>query len=267
MQLDNGFTNNSLRSTYAASNIWRGGQAPAAGVGLLTFDGKGKVSGFNLLNLPGMSFGVRRLFRSTFEGSYTVDRDGSGAGTTKITAPDGSTSETSFVFTIAGAEGDKGAKEGFFIVKDLDVTTGALMTFVITRLPEEGDFSLASLKGTFSFNGAAQGSQIPAAGIGLITFDGNGKYSGLDIVNVPGGRFGERQMTRSPFEGTYTMDVGGIYPAINSPSQSEAIFLVTKARTVDGIKVAQEYFYMVPGNVLAVTGGNFVTSVGKKLAE
>jgi hypothetical protein len=261
------FTNASLKGTYATAITGHGGQAPTAGVGMLTFDGQGKVSGFQILNLPEFSFGERTLVKLVFEGSYTVDKDGFGRGTTKKIFPDGSIDETNFILAIAKTEIDKVAKEVFFILEDLEPTTGNLITFVATRFPDEGEFSLASLQGTFSFNGITQGGQVFSAGIGLITFDGKGKYSGVDVLNIPGTSFGKRNITKSPFEGTYKMTEGGIYSAISTPSQSEAIFFITQTKIVNCVKVAQEYFYIVPSNNLEVTGGNFVISIGKRLPD
>jgi hypothetical protein len=261
------FTNASLKGTHAVAISGQGGYAPTAGVGMLTFDGKGNVSGFQLLNLPGFSFGERTLVKSCLKGTYTVDKDGFGSGTTKITLPDGSNRETSFVLGIGKAKADRVAEEVFFILQDLEPTTGNLITFITNKLIDEGEFSPASLKGTFSFNGITKGGQIFNAGIGLITFDGKGKYSGADTLNIPGNSFDQRKITKSPFEGTYQMIEGGIYSAISTPSQSEAIFLITKAKIVNGIKVAQEYFYIVPSNNLEVTGGNFVISIGKSLSD
>ncbi|MBH8572376.1 hypothetical protein I8752_04865 [Nostocaceae cyanobacterium CENA369] len=267
MYLSNEFTNATLNGNYSVAITGHSGQVPEAGVGILNFDGKEKVVGFMIFNLPGLSFGERSLCKSLFEGKYAVDNNGSGSATAKFTLDDGSISETSFIFVVNTIEINKVAREVFFIQKDLTKTTGSLITFVITRLPEEGEFTLASFKGTFAFNGITQGCQIPAAGIGTITFDGQGKYSGIDILNFPGSAFPDRKITQSPFDGIYTMKEPGIYPTISTTTQSKAIFLITKAMTISGINVAQEYFYIVPSNNLEFTGGNLVISVGKKILD
>lgn len=261
------FNNATLNGNYSVAITGHSGQAPEAGIGMLNFDGKEKIVGFMIFNLPGISFGERSLCKSIVEGKYTVDNNGSGNATAKFTLHDGSISETSFIFVVNTRQSNKVAREVFFIQKDLTKTTGSLITFVITRLPEEGEFTLASFKGTFAFNGLTQNNQIPAAGIGLITFDGQGKYSGMDMLNFPGSVFPDRTITQSPFDGIYTMNEPGIYPAISTTSQSEAIFLITKAMTISGLNVAQEYFYIVPSNNLEFTGGNLVISVGKKILD
>jgi hypothetical protein len=53
--LTEGFTNASLRGSYAVYSIGQGGRAESASLGALSFDGNGRVTGSTTTNLPGSS--------------------------------------------------------------------------------------------------------------------------------------------------------------------------------------------------------------------
>ena len=72
------FSNRSLRGRYVGASVSRGGQATAAGFGVLTYDGKGGFSESNLANVQGQSFRDRQLVTGSDQGTYTVHADGTG---------------------------------------------------------------------------------------------------------------------------------------------------------------------------------------------
>ena len=82
----------SVKGSYAVNCVRQGGQAASAMLGVFTFDGNGRVSGTTMSNLPGARFGERVQVEATVEGTYVVDDNGSGYGSTSTisTQADGS---------------------------------------------------------------------------------------------------------------------------------------------------------------------------------
>ena len=184
------FSNASLDGTYAIRIIGLGGQAPLAGISIANFDGNGNtVSNTPTLNLPGPTFGERFLLPFIGTGTYTVNPDGTGTNNSTFTFPDGSTAELSYNFVITQDRTRRNrllALEVTFIVQTLAGPTGTLNTFVATRLPTEGEFSTASLQGNYAVVRAGQGGQAqaqgPEAGVGAVTFDGDGTFLAVSSI-------------------------------------------------------------------------------------
>jgi hypothetical protein len=269
------FTNASLQGIFAVTNVGIGGQTPEAGVAVLRFDGQGKLNGVNVQNLPGDSNTERRLVKVPVTGTYQVEEDGTGTGKITGQLADGSLIERHFDLVLARARATgrfEVASKVFLMVRELSEPAKNLITFVATKLPSHGKFSLVSFKGTFAFRGFGPGNQAPAAGFGQITFDGKGRFKGFDILNVDASSFegqsaaGDRMFIENPFDGTYSVDENGIYTA-SLANGGEAIFIMTKAYLKDNFRVAQEYFYIVPSESTLLTGGFFITSIGSKLPD
>jgi hypothetical protein len=269
------FTNASLEGTFAVTNVGIGGQTPEGGVAVLRFDGQGKLNGVNVQNLPGDFSTERRLVKVPVTGTYQVEEDGTGTGRITGQLADGSLIERHFDLVLARARATERfevATKAFFMVRELSEPAKNLITFVATRLPSRGKFSLASFKGTFAFRGFGPGNQAPAAGFGQITFDGKGRFTGFDVLNVDAGSFegqnasGDRMFIENPFDGSYSVDENGIYTA-SLANGGKAIFIMTKAYLKNSAKVAQEYFYIVPSESTLSTGGFFITSVGSKIPD
>jgi hypothetical protein len=270
-----GYVNDSIKGTFAVANVGIGSKVPESGVGIVIFDGKGNLTGVNVQNLPGPTFTTRRLVETNLKGKYIVEENGSGSGTITNTLSDGSTRENNFDFMVTEVVERVErldfpiAQEVSFIIRELSDPTGNLVTSVATRLPNEGKFSLASLNGTFAFYGFGPGDQDPAAGFGQITFDGKGNFSGFDVLNVPKeepGSFGERQFFSRDFEGTYAVDKNGIFTGFLDTGD-QARFVISNAKVVGDIKIAEEYFYIVPSQHIGTTGGFLITSFGRKLPD
>ena len=106
------------------------------------------------------------------------------------------------------------ATEFALIVKELQ-PTGNLITAIFTRLPDGGEFSAASLRGTYASNAIGYGGQMPEAGVGTFTFNGAGASSTSFFQNTPGSTAFDRQI----FEGTnivgsYTVDANVLGQAL-----------------------------------------------------
>jgi hypothetical protein len=122
------FTDRSLRGRYVGASISRGGQAAAAGFGVVTYDGNGGFSESNLANVQGQSFRDRQIATGSDQGTYTVHADGTG-----MVAGGG------VVFVITRAKLHDGvamAEEYAFFVRDLMPATGVLFTGITKRLPD-----------------------------------------------------------------------------------------------------------------------------------
>ncbi len=262
---DEGFTNGSLKGNYAVINIGRGGQTPQAGVSVATYDGKGKFSGITIQDLPGPSLGERTFVRAAFEGIYKVNANGTGTGSIKTTLPNGTISEVNIVLMITESEivnGIKVAKEFSFMHETLSSGTGGLLTLVATRLPAKGKFTNTSLKGDYSYTVIGRGGYTPQSGLGVITYDGKGSFSGTATVNIQGLSFGERLFITAPFVRPYSVNPDGTGMA-TPPGESEIVFVITRAEVDNDLKVAKEVFFIVRD--LNPATGNLLTGFIKKL--
>lgn len=265
-----GFTNASLKGNYAVTCIGQGGQAESAFVGIFTFDGNGNMSGSTNANLPGSSFGERILVQATLTGTYSVDADSSGYGssTALMTLPGGLTRQNSTILLITKAEvidNVKIAQEVCLMENNPDPTAGSLNMIFATRHPDAGEFSLASFQGTYGGPGIGRGGQVPAAaiGVGAVNFDGNGSFTAVDIQNLPAALFGERRtVTFDTPAGRYLVNKDGTGTIIGENGQ--AALVITRAKVVNNVRVAQEYFF-VTNDLLPPTGNLVTTLVTKRL--
>ena len=107
-QSQTGFNNQSLKGRYAFTNDVR---SLAISLGTLTFDGQGGVVNGNAIGntLDASAFPfVSVVFPFTFDGSYTVNANGTGVVTFNALLPDGSIKASVFDFVISGYEKQKG---------------------------------------------------------------------------------------------------------------------------------------------------------------
>jgi hypothetical protein len=128
---------------------------PVTGLGLLTFDGSGGVSGFQRLTLPDC--------QGLLSGSYYVNADGSGVIDLPPFGP--------FIF-----DGSRGPQLDAFIAPP----NPSIVSAKLQQRPIDPKtiFSLTSFSGFYvwSYNGrAADGGQV--AGTGTVTSDGRGNVS------------------------------------------------------------------------------------------
>jgi hypothetical protein len=108
-------------------------------IGTYWADGKGNISGSARVNLPG-SNGERAVVHLSFEGTYTVDDDGTGTIHVTITLPDGSTTPATLDLVMTKAEAIRGIKIGAEIVtvqRELSsVVGGQFVTHLSTSRPD-----------------------------------------------------------------------------------------------------------------------------------
>lgn len=236
-----GFTAASLKGLYGGKVIGRGGQTQQLTVSIFRFDGAGNFSGPGVVNLPGQEYGQRTFIRAPFVGTYTVQPNG--LGTTR----DGGDS----YFAITKSKlinGVNVATEIALVVRELQ-PSGNLITVMFTRLPDQGGFSAASLRGTYGWNAIGYGGQMPEAGVGTVTFNGAGASS-LDVFqNIPSSTAFDRQVfERSNVVGSYTVDAYGIGQTFfPSPTDgtAESVLVVTRASVRNNVKIADEFFLIV----------------------
>lgn len=261
------FTNASLKGNYATVNIGRGGYLPQAGISVASYDGKGNFSGTTIQDVPGPGNRERIFLKSSFNGTYTIDANGTGTGSITTNLPDGSKHQVNIVLVITEAEVINGvmvAKEFSFIYENLAPGTGNLFTLTATRLPDGGKFTNASLKGNYAYTLTGYGGPLPQAAVGLMNYDGKESFSGNAIVNLPGPTFGARVLATAPFVRPYTVNPDGTGTA-TPPGESDIAFVITKADLIGDIKVAREVFFIV--RELNAATGNLVTGIIKKLPD
>jgi hypothetical protein len=264
------FETASFKGNYAVCCVPEGGHAQSASIGVLTFDGNGRVSGPMMTNLPGARFGERIQLDASIEGTYTVDDDGSGFGslTASSTAADGVRQDLTAVLLIGKAEvvgRAKIAQEASIMVDAVDPRTGGLSIMLASRHPDEGEFSMASFSGTYGGPGWGRGGQTPpsAIGIGAVHFDGNGNFTAVDVQNLPGATFLERRrLSQDTPNGQYTLDKDG--RGMVSREGAHAHFVVTKAKVSGNVRIVLEYFFITDDLVLP-TANLVTTNVTKRL--
>jgi hypothetical protein len=261
------FTNDSLKGNYALIDQGNGGQ-PNAGATLINFDGQGKFTGSTTQNFPGRGAeaGARTIAQATFTGNYTLEKQGIGTGKIITNLPDGSTSENNLNFVVTKTkiiESQPEVEELFLIPQNL-TPAGGLETVVAKRIPDGGNFTSASLQGNYSYAIIGEGGQAPLAGLGTLTCDGKGNCSGNIAINRPGESPGERTVTTTSSVMPYTIDSDGTGTA-TPPNESEIVLLITKAKVVNDVKVAQEVFFIV--NQLDSATGNLLTGFMTKISH
>jgi hypothetical protein len=263
--------NASINGTYAFTSIGRGGDAPCAAIGIINFDGNGHVSGSSTTNLPGSTFQERLLVKASIQGTYTIDADNSGFGSCRFKSlvANGSIQETGYrlmLNQVGAVNGSKVATLVTLIQDKLDPVTGSLNTATATRLADEGVFSLASIKGTYSGIGFAWSGRAAISGTGFITYDGKGNTHAANTQSFPGATFGERVFyTYDTPAGTYTVNEDGTGTIVSAQEYqigAVADLVITKAKIVDGINVAQEYFFILRD--LLPTGGLATSIIYKR---
>jgi hypothetical protein len=261
------FTNGSLKGNYAVFDIGYGGQTPQAGVSVTRYDGEGSFSGVTVQDVPGRTFRERAWLRASFTGTYNVGENGTGTGVITTTFPDRSTSDVNItlVITKAAKIGDDTVAEEFsFMHEQLASTTGTLLTLQASRLPDEGKFTNASLRGEYAYTLLGHGGPLPQAGLGVMTYDGAGRFTGNATMNIPGAAWGDRSFVSAPFVRPYTVNADGTGTA-TPPGESDIVFVITKAAVVDGVKLGTEVFFIV--RELNPSTGNLLTGVITRLSD
>ena len=252
------FTQASVQGTYALAVSGHGGEGLFTALGLLNFDGGGSVSGLFTENRPADRYGDRTVASVPYRAMYTVDANGIGA----TTLPD--TGEHDSIFSIRQmdtANVSRMARELAVVFQRLDIATGALKTGIATRLPDGAEFDDRSLRGRYVGASISQGGQAAAAGFGVLTYDGNGRFSESNLANVQGQSFRDRQLVTGSDQGTYTVHADGT----GVVAGGGVVFVITRATLNHGVAIAEEYAFFVR-DLMPATGGLF-TGITKRLSD
>lgn len=260
------FTNATIEGDYAIIDIARGGQPPQAGVGVAHYDGNGTFSGVSIQDVSVPPSRQRMFVQASIAGTYNVKPDGTGTSVLTVDLPGGFQEHIDLVLAItktATIDETEVADEFTFIPEQLGPRTGTLTTFIATRLPAEGTFSAASLKGRYAFTLVGEGGTLPESGLGVVNYDGAGKLSGTATVNVPSSS-SRRKFLTTPFAESYTVNPDGTGTA-TGPDGRDSAFVITKAAVANGTKVAKEAFFVVRN--LDPSTKSLLTSVITKLPD
>jgi hypothetical protein len=268
--LNEGFSNASLAGTYAVTNVSVGGHGESAAMGVYRFDGNGRFTGTITVNGVGQLFVQRQIMDATLDGTYVVDADGSGFGSTRanVAFPGGFSREVTSRTLITRAEvvgATLIAQELSSMEDGIEPVAGGLAMVQIIRRPDGGEFSLASFRGTYGGPGIGRGGRTPASavGFGAVNFDGEGGFTGFDMQNLAGDLYSERRTVSHETESaSYTVNPDGT-GAIIAPG-GQAHFVITRARVEGDVKVALEYFF-VTDDPHPQTGSLITTRVTKRL--
>jgi hypothetical protein len=156
--------------------------------GIIGFDGIGNLSGNSITNVEG--WGVSGV-GDPFTGTYAVNPDCTYSG--ELTGPDGTTFH--FVGTITGSGM---LQETHYVITD----AGWVAPGTVKRIQPE-PCSVSTLKGSYSLFGegtiTAYTPPAPIAHVGIVTYDGRGKFVGNDTIMLNG------TMVQDTFTGTYTV--------------------------------------------------------------
>jgi hypothetical protein len=248
-QAQGGYTLASLQGTFACP--WIVGAQVGAGFGVYTLDGNGNyTSASDIANMPTPE-GGRQLIPFTDVGTYQVNANGTVVLSSTYTFPDGSSVKRSWDFVVTQAvRSSVGASlvaTEFSGMQREPSLTGDLMTCVCKRLPDEGVFTSASIKGTWAYT--ITGGSNAACAAGTATIRENGNFSGPFIMNAPAPD-GSRLVIPGTAAGTAPTlkeDGTGLFSGATtlpdgSTNQWTLDFVITQAEVVGGVKVATEMF-------------------------
>lgn len=204
------FNKASLKGSYSfLTNLWTADASTnqLAMVGVLTFNGAGKVTG----SYTSISLQVSQT--GTLGGTYTVSSNGTG----KITFKTGSTAQFAIVLNSTAA----GVAQAVQLLQTNDSKNEVVSGSAVLQSTTAQTYSIASLKGTFGFHWniwSADASGFQGSMIGMCSFDGKGNFksSGTSVV---GGAAKTQTET-----GTYKVNADGS-GSISFPGSQVALVL------------------------------------------
>jgi hypothetical protein len=125
------------------------------------------------------------------------------------------------------------------------------MTSMLPNISE--GFTAASFTGRYGAVRTCHGAHRQSASVGVLTFTGDGRWSGAAIANVPGEAFGQRRQVEGTVQGTYDLEENGsgfgsmraVWTfADEQTSERAATFLVTRASRTDDVPLIEEFWVM-----------------------
>jgi len=198
------FTQATLKGSYGfLTNLWTASASTSqfAMVGALTFDGAGNVTGsFTSITWDTVSTG-------TLGGTYTVNSNGTGSMHF--------TTGSKALFSIALNSIVGGVAEGMQLLQTNDKKNEIISGTAVLQSTTTQTYSLASLKGSFTFQynpRTVDASQSEDGGIGIFTFDGKGNVRSSQTIVYGGTIFkgsGPFLYTVNP-DGTGTIEPSGV---------------------------------------------------------
>lgn len=249
---------NVVNGTYALTFAAHGGDAPLATFGVVRFDGAGSVIGSLTESRPGMSYGVREIVTMPLEGAYAVETNG--LGTIRLSGsaePDAHLA----LRDVAAISGRLVARGLALVFRAVHERTGAVRAAVGFRHPDEAVFDARSLRGRYNGQAVSTGGETPVAGLGMLTYDGAGRFRETNISNVRGDSFRERRFVPGSDEGLYTVASDGT----GTVADGGLLFVITRARGEGGLALAEEYAFFV--RELVPTIGALVTGITRRVSD
>ncbi len=253
-----GFSELSVKGEYSLTLTGKGGLAPVSALGVINFDGFGNFSGTLIRNMPGSSNGERTIAEDEVIGIYTIDENGTGTLTW------GPGIEGIILITKAGMRrGMKRALEISYMRNDLTEGENNLATGVFKKRPNRKSFTSASLDGTYAFTGFGFGGFTPYGAFGIVKFDADTEIVEGDFsVNLPGDGFGGRIVLDLFSAGPFTVRENGLGRTLSDTTGLQSGFLITEAKLVKGIKVAQELVF-IPDTLDPFTNSMIVATMSR----
>lgn len=257
------FTTGSLHGTYAVTVTGEGGRAPFAGLGLLTFDGHGSVSGSLVESRPGETFADRAVAATPYNAAYALTD--SGTGTLRIDGVIGDGDGADAWLAVCAATHTAPAPiadEIALIFRNPEPVTGCLRTATMRRLPNGAVFSNKSLRGRYTGFAIGRGGTTPFAGFGVILYDGAGGFSETNIANMPGETIRERRFIAGSDHGRYLVNHDGT----GTVADGNVLFVVTRASAQEGAPALVEEYCFMLRSLVPMNGAHF-TGVVRRIAD
>jgi len=246
------FTPGSIRGSYSAVFLGKGGPIPTAAIGRITFDGAGKVTaGRTIWNVIDARYDERKNSEYPVTGgSYQIDENGRG---TLLTEGLPILSWQLLVGDVETQPNGTVLAQTLDLVGDsMDPFGGNLITVSLNRYPDGATFALDQINGKYVREFTGHGGFSQLAAFGAVNIDGSGGITsaGNSIVNLPGPGLGERVVTGLPAAGNLVLDSEG-FGILSVQEGQEGIdqgnVLVRKAtRDSEGNIVALEAFLLFP---------------------
>jgi hypothetical protein len=227
----------------------RGGANASLVISIVTIDANGNSSLSTALQNVPRADGTRAVSQLTQTGIFTVNANGMGTATIYSTTSSGTKATRTFDLAITQAKvvgPVKIATEVFMMQREPSASagSGALATVIYKRLPDGGEFTTASLQGTWAK--ALQGGANVSCSAGIVTFDENGNATHSELVNMP---TADAKRVVVPLTGTavFTVNANGmgttttIVTAPDGTTQTYTWdYVITQAEYVGAVKIATE---------------------------
>jgi hypothetical protein len=256
--IDAEFGASCLDGTYALTFAARGGAAPLAGFGVLQFDGAGNLIGSVTESLPGLTYGVREIVTTPMAGTYAVEATGLGS----VRLAGAEEPDMRLAVRDVGEIGERPvARELALVFRAVHERNGDLRVATGFRRPDGVGFDTRSLRGRYNGLAVGTGGETPVAGLGMLVYDGAGRFRETNVSNLRGDDFRARRFVPGSDQGAYTVAPDGT----GTVADGGLLFAITRVRAEGGVALAEEYAFFVRG--LVPTTGALVTGVTRRVCD